>query len=80
MKLLPRRGTRSAVGAQKPVVRVLRFQDRLGVWLCDKGKLHSLTGTVNIALAADASRYGQDLVGALIDRTLREADRRLTAS
>jgi hypothetical protein len=34
-----------------------------------------LVGTVNIGLAADALRYGQDLVGELIDKALWMADR-----
>jgi hypothetical protein len=64
---------------RKPVVQVLRFQDELEVWLCDNGEPRSLTGTVNTALAVDAPRHGQDLVGELIDRTLWEADRRLAS-
>jgi hypothetical protein len=50
------------------------------VWLCEDGRRQSLTGTVNTALANDAMRHGQDLVDELIDRTLKEADRRLAAA
>ena len=32
-------------------------------------------GTIGIELASDAKRLGQDLVGTLVDRALREAER-----
>jgi hypothetical protein len=71
-----RRRSRSVGPWGKPVVRVVRSPGQLQVWLCENGELQSLTGTVNAALASDAERHGQDLVGELIDRTLREVERR----
>lgn len=62
-------------GSKKPKVRVLRTGRRFEVWLYQFGR-RSLTGTVNVRLANDATNHGQDLVGYLIDQSLREADRR----
>jgi hypothetical protein len=59
----------------KPVVRVLRSQHQLEIWLSHNGKRQSLTGTVNTALVADALRHGQDLVGELVEQALRESER-----
>ena len=61
-------------------MRVFRSKEQVEVWLCEDGRRQSLTGTVNTALANDAMRHGQDLVDELIDRTLKEADRRLAAA
>jgi hypothetical protein len=50
----------------------------LRVWYCENGEPLKLTGTIPAALANDASRYGQDFVGDLVDKTLRIAERRRT--
>jgi hypothetical protein len=50
----------------------------LRVWYCEKGEPLKLTGTIPTALANDASRYGQDLVGEFVDKALRIAERRRT--
>jgi hypothetical protein len=50
--------------------------DEIVVWLKGKGMRPRKIGTVNRRLAADAHRHGQDLVGALVDIALLEADRR----
>ncbi|OFX04770.1 MAG: hypothetical protein A3D94_02710 [Alphaproteobacteria bacterium RIFCSPHIGHO2_12_FULL_66_14] len=49
--------------------------DELVVWLERKGARPRKIGSVNRRLAADAKRHGQDLVGALVDIALLEADR-----
>jgi hypothetical protein len=59
----------------KSSVRLSQSQGQVHVWLCNQGKPLARTGVVNTKLVSDARRYGQDLVGELIDRTLREADR-----
>ena len=51
--------------------------DEIVVWLDGKGARPKRIGSVNRRLAADARRYGQDLVGDLVDSALLEADRRL---
>jgi hypothetical protein len=50
--------------------------DEIVVWLDVKGTRSKRVGSVNRALAVDARRHGQDLVGDLIDTALLEADRR----
>lgn len=51
--------------------------DEIVVWLDGKGARPKRIGSVNRRLAADARRYGQDLVGDLVESALLEADRRL---
>jgi hypothetical protein len=63
-----RRRTRSSI------VEVVRSREQLQVWLRDSRR-RQLTGTIGIELASDAKRLGQDLVGTLVDRALREAER-----
>jgi hypothetical protein len=58
------------------VVRVVKSREHFHVWFCRDGKRHTLAG-VTVSLAEDARRYGQDLVGELIDKVLRMADRQL---
>ena len=50
--------------------------DRIVVWL--NSTQPKRIGAVNRQLATDARRHGQDLVGHLIDKALREADRQGT--
>ena len=50
--------------------------DEIVVWLDGKGTRSKRIGSVNRALAVDARRHGQDLVGDLVDDALLEADRR----
>ncbi|HYC65913.1 MAG TPA: hypothetical protein VEC14_14380 [Reyranellaceae bacterium] len=57
-----------------PKVRVLRAGERYEVWLYRFGR-RRLTGSVNVHLASDAAKRGQDLVSELVDQSLREADR-----
>ncbi|MDP1751585.1 MAG: hypothetical protein Q8L22_19215 [Reyranella sp.] len=52
--------------------------DEIVVWLDGKGTRPKRIGSVNRRLALDARRYGQDLVGDLVDTALLEVDRRLT--
>ena len=61
---------------KQPVVRVLKSGGQMRVWFCPKGATRRLAGTIDIGLAADARRHGQDLVGELVDRALWMADRR----
>ncbi len=49
--------------------------DELVVWIERKGARPRKIGSVNRRLAADAERHGQDLVGALVDEALLQADR-----
>jgi hypothetical protein len=75
----PHGGSQSArMRKPEPVVRILRSQHQLEIWLCHNGKLQSLAGTVNAALAVDALRHGQDLVGEFVEQALRESERRST--
>jgi len=60
----------------QPVVRVLKSGGQLQVWLCPSGAPRRRAGAVDAGLAADALRYGQDLVGELIDDALWMAERR----
>jgi hypothetical protein len=64
---------------KSPRVRVLRAGQRFEVWLYQTGRRRQLTGSVDVRLASDAGRRGQDLVGDLVDRSLKEADRRALA-
>ena len=57
-------------------VRVLEEDGRFHVWLCHGGRRLALAGAVGTSLAADAQRYGQDLVEELVDKALWMADRR----
>jgi hypothetical protein len=57
------------------IVEVVRSREQLHIWLCDSRR-RQLTGSISIELASDAKRLGQDLVGNLVDRALREAERR----
>ena len=66
---------RSVDRKKQPVVRVLQSGGQLHVWFCPDGAPQTLAGAVNIGLAADAMRYGQDLVEELIDSALWMADR-----
>ena len=61
---------------KSPRVRVLRAGKRFEVWLYQAGRRRQLTGSVDVRLASDAGRRGQDLVGDLVDKSLKEADRR----
>ena len=69
------KGVRAGWPTRAPVVEVVRSREQLQVWLRDSGR-RQLTGMIGIELASDAIRLGQDLVGTLVDRALREADRR----
>ena len=60
----------------KPVVQVLESDGQLFVWFYPKDEPRALAGAIDVDLAADAARYGQDLVGELIDKALWMADRR----
>ena len=64
---------------KSPRVRVLRAGKRFEVWLYQAGRRRQLTGSVDVRLASDAGRRGQDLVGDLVDKSLKEADRRSPA-
>jgi hypothetical protein len=66
---------RSVDRKKQPVVRVLKSGGQLHVWFCPDGEPRTLAGAVDIGLAADAMRYGQDLVEELIDSALWMADR-----
>ncbi len=59
---------------KRPAVRVLKSGGQLHVWFCRDGEPRTLAGAVDVNLAADARRYGQDLVGELVDRALWMAD------
>jgi hypothetical protein len=61
-----------------PRVRVSRSGERFNVWLYQVGRPRELTGSVNARLADDALRHGQDLINELVEKSLREADRRRT--
>lgn len=73
-------GKRTQVGrrrSRRPVVEVAKTAEQVQIWLHEGGG-RQLAGSVGAALASDARRLGQDLVGELIDDALREADRRAT--
>jgi hypothetical protein len=65
--------------ARSPIVEVAKSREQLEVWLCDDGA-RQLAGSVGLDLVSDAERLGQDLVGRLVEKALREADRRSMAS
>lgn len=65
--------------SRPPVVEVVESGERLQIWLHDHDE-RRLAGSVRVALASDAKRLGQDLVGELVDEALREADRRSLTS
>jgi hypothetical protein len=69
---------RRRFASKQPAVKVIRRARHLRVWYCENGKRRELAGTIPTAIEADARRYGQDLLGNLIDRALRIADRRRT--
>ena len=69
MKVRAGRRTRS------PIIEVVKSRQQLQIWLCDdEGR--QLTGSIGVELVSDAKRLGQDLVGPLVEKALREADRR----
>ena len=78
-KQILRKGIRDAGRRKRMSVRVTASKGCLQVWLCGGDRPQLLTGTVKADLACDAGRYGQDLVGELVDRALREADRQSIA-
>ncbi len=65
---------RSGAG-RRSVVRVSKSGGQFHVWFCPDGKRQTLAGAIGVGVAADAHRYGQDLVGELVDRALLMADR-----
>lgn len=71
------------VPSPKPLPKPLQLStrssqkgDEIVVWLKGNGTRPRRIGSVNRALAVDARRHGQDLVGDLVDTALLEADRR----
>jgi hypothetical protein len=74
-------GRRKVHGTQsrerQMVVRVLKSGGQLHVWFRRDGEPRKLAGIVDVSLAADARRHGQDLVGELVDKALWMAERRL---
>ena len=67
---------RQGAAGSRSVVRVEKTGGQLHVWFCPQYRPRVLAGSIGIDLTKDALRYGQDLVGELIDRALRMADRR----
>jgi hypothetical protein len=62
-----------------PIVEVVKSREQLQIWLCDdEGR--QLAGSIGLELVSDAKRLGQDLVGNLVEKALREADRRSMTS
>jgi hypothetical protein len=74
MKARSAKGVRAGRPTRSSIVEVVRSREQLQVWLRDSRR-RQLTGTIGIELASDAKRLGQDLVGTLVDRALREAER-----
>jgi hypothetical protein len=64
----------------QPPWRVSTNADQIVVWLTSHSTRPKRIGAVSRQLAADASRYGQDLVGNLVETALQEAERRKTLS
>jgi hypothetical protein len=62
--------------SDKLTVQVISSRRQVHVWYCENGQPVALAGTIADEVASDASRYGQDLVGELVDQALRIADRR----
>lgn len=65
---------------RKTKVRVLRAGQRYQVWLYQIGRKRKLAGSIDARLAVDAGRRGQDLINELVEKSLREADRRMMAA
>lgn len=64
---------------RSPIIEVVRSREQLQIWLCDdEGR--QLTGLIGLELASEAQRLGQDLVGHLVEKALREADCRSVTS
>ena len=63
---------------RSPIIEVVKSHEQLQIWLCDDAG-RQLTGSVGLELASDAKRLGQDLVDQLVEKALREADRRSVA-
>jgi hypothetical protein len=59
---------------------VLKSDGQWHVWFCCDGEPRTLAGAVGVGLVADARRYGQDLVGELVDKALWMADRQTTTN
>ena len=64
---------------RSPVIEMVKSREQLQIWLCD-GEGRQLTGLIGLALVSDAKRLGQDLVDRLVEKALREAERRSAAS
>ena len=62
-----------------PIVEVVKSREQLQIWLCDDDG-RQLAGSIGVELVSDAKRLGQDLIGQLVERALREADRRSVTS
>jgi hypothetical protein len=62
-----------------PIVEVVESREQLQIWLCD-AEGRQLADSIGLALVADAKRLGQDLVSKLVEKALREADRRSITS
>jgi hypothetical protein len=60
----------------RSAVRVVKVGGQLQVWFCPRYQPRVLAGAIGVGLAEDALRYGQDLLGELIDKALWMADRR----
>ena len=58
---------------------MIETPERFQTWLSKHGE-RQLAGSVNIQLALDAKRLGQDLVGELVENALRDAERHFIAS
>ena len=66
--------------SKPPKVRVSRSGQRFQVWLYKVGQPRQLAGSVSVRLANDAKKHGQDLVNDLVEKSLRDADRRFSAA
>jgi len=71
-----RRSEASLIYAAHCVPRLMLRGSRLEVWLMRGDKAIKRTGSVSLALARDARRYGEDLVAELLDAARRELERR----
>ena len=71
---MARRSKRSSLPPR--AVKVVTSGGQVYVWYCENGRHVALAGTIADEVAIDASRYGQDLVGELVDQALRIADRK----
>lgn len=70
-------GRKSNVRDHSDII-VLPAGKRLEVWLCPAGRTTRRLGTVGVGLATDARRYGQDLIGELIEKAMKELERGAT--